>query len=345
MPRFSIVIPTYNRERLLARAIDSCLRQTYTDFEVIVSDDGSTDGSRALVERYADPRVRFLRCDRNRGIGPARNAGVDAASGEWIVFLDSDDELLPDALATMNRCAAQVAPGVGRMVFMYQLDIGGYSPNPSLVPAVWDYVGYLQWLESLRGSSDYCNCIRRKTFETVRWAEDRAFEGGYLLNLSLHFRTQAFPDVVGVVHSDADNRSTAWPLEVTLQWGADNAAWADRNLARHEAGMAAHCPTAYRRFLQVFAISYFLSGDRRKGWKTVWKIFRLRPTAWRAWALMTLGVCGPRTFGRLIGLKAWHPFSRWIPGARNKRTGSMATGCAVGEHALERGGVRARRAA
>lgn len=96
---FSVIIPTYNRADLLDRCLDSLVRQTFGDFEVLVCDDGSTDDSRDVAERYKDRlELRYL-WDENWG-GPARprNRGIAEARGEWICFLDSDDWWTPDKL-------------------------------------------------------------------------------------------------------------------------------------------------------------------------------------------------------------------------------------------------------
>jgi len=93
VPTVSVVMPAFNAERYLHRAIDSVLRQTLADLELLVVDDGSSDGTVALAQSYAerDPRVRVL-TQRNAGPGPARNTGFGAARGRLFAFLDSDDE-------------------------------------------------------------------------------------------------------------------------------------------------------------------------------------------------------------------------------------------------------------
>lgn len=97
----SVIIPTYNRKELLPRAVDSIFVQTVQDFEIIIADDGSTDGTEAMVrEKYHDPRIRYERLEKNSGVHAARNRGLDLAKGEYIVLLDSDDELLPHAFST-----------------------------------------------------------------------------------------------------------------------------------------------------------------------------------------------------------------------------------------------------
>ena len=98
VPRVSVVIPTYNRAQLVTRAIDSVLQQTFDDFELIVVDDGSPDETADIVRRYQDSRIRLLRLVRNQGVSRARNAGISNARGEWVAFLDCDDEWLPEKL-------------------------------------------------------------------------------------------------------------------------------------------------------------------------------------------------------------------------------------------------------
>ncbi|MGH9134471.1 MAG: glycosyltransferase family 2 protein [Ilumatobacteraceae bacterium] len=91
----SIVITTYNRARLLPRAVESVLAQTYGGFELIVVDDGSTDATGDLVGRWADARIRWSRVDHG-GVSRARNHGLEIATGEWVAFLDDDNEWRPD---------------------------------------------------------------------------------------------------------------------------------------------------------------------------------------------------------------------------------------------------------
>lgn len=95
-PAVSVVIPAYNRERCVAAAVESVFAQTFKDLEVIAVDDGSSDGTRDVLETFGK-RIRLIRQD-NQGVSSARNAGVRAARGKWIAFLDSDDRWHPDKL-------------------------------------------------------------------------------------------------------------------------------------------------------------------------------------------------------------------------------------------------------
>ena len=109
-PEISIIVPVYKTERFLSACIASILAQTFTDFELILVDDGSPDSCPALCDAAAakDSRIRVIH-QKNRGLSGARNAGLDAAEGEWIAFVDSDDMLLPQALEKAHSTAPNAA--------------------------------------------------------------------------------------------------------------------------------------------------------------------------------------------------------------------------------------------
>ncbi len=112
-PKVTVVVPVFNREAAVRRAIASVLAQTCQDFELIVVDDGSTDGTGEAVAALTDPRIRLIRHDKNRGGSAARNTGIRAGSAPYVAFLDSDDEWLPTKLerqlAVFESSSGQVA--------------------------------------------------------------------------------------------------------------------------------------------------------------------------------------------------------------------------------------------
>ena len=102
MPLISVIVPVYNTEAYLARCLDSIICQNFTDYELLLIDDGSTDGSGLICDAYAekDSRIHVFH-KKNGGVSSARNLGIDNAQGDWLYFVDSDDELLPDGLKTL----------------------------------------------------------------------------------------------------------------------------------------------------------------------------------------------------------------------------------------------------
>lgn len=114
-PKLSIIVPVYNVEKYLARCIDSILNQSFTDFELLLIDDGSTDGSGSICDAYVekDARIRVFHKE-NGGVSSARNVGLDNAIGKWICFGDSDDAFPSDALLTlMSEVDAEVSMVMG----------------------------------------------------------------------------------------------------------------------------------------------------------------------------------------------------------------------------------------
>jgi glycosyltransferase involved in cell wall biosynthesis len=111
-PAFSVVVPAFNAEETLAETIGSVLAQTESDFELLIVDDGSTDGTLELAHSLAtDPRVRVIH-QQNKGLAGARNAGIAAASGRYVAFLDSDDLWMPEFLRATGA-ALDGDPGAG----------------------------------------------------------------------------------------------------------------------------------------------------------------------------------------------------------------------------------------
>jgi len=113
MPQVTIIIPTYNRWQFLAGAVKSVLEQSLKDVEIIVVDDCSNDNTAAVIESFQGTAVRYIRHDRRRGAAAARNTGILQASGEYIAFLDDDDEWYPEKLTRQVQQLVGSATEVG----------------------------------------------------------------------------------------------------------------------------------------------------------------------------------------------------------------------------------------
>ena len=140
MPYFSVVIPTYNRADRLCSTLRSVLNQTFTEFEVLVVDDGSTDHTREVVESFADIRIKYSWNENSGGPAKPRNRGIDAANAEWVCFLDADDIWYPEKLEEI-RNAISIDPSVDAICNDEYLLLRGSGRRKRLVygPLVPDF--------------------------------------------------------------------------------------------------------------------------------------------------------------------------------------------------------------
>lgn len=125
-PLVSVIVPLYNKVSYVGRSLDSIAAQTHPDFEVIVVDDGSTDGSDQIAADYPDKRFRVV-SQVNAGPGAARNRGVREAKGRWVAFLDADDEWEPEYLAESLRFQSSCGEHITAVTSGYRIFPGGVS--------------------------------------------------------------------------------------------------------------------------------------------------------------------------------------------------------------------------
>jgi hypothetical protein len=304
-PFFTVVVTTYNRERIVRRAVDSCLAQTFADLEVVVVDDASTDGTVAALESYDDPRVRVVVHDRNRGINPARHTGAEAARGEWVVVVDSDWELMPEALERLRAAIEALPEGVRVVRFRLLWDDGRVTPG--FIPdGPYGYEGRIRWAEE-EGGEDAGRCINATVFETTPYFADRrgAIETLFELDLARAERSLCLDEVLGKEHSDAPNswmRSTsAAELLPRLRQEAPDMLWmAETSLTRHGEALRRWGPRQYANLERVAALQSFLLGKRRQGVRYSLRALRGRPLAAMSWITLFLGLLGPRATARGI---------------------------------------------
>ena len=189
-PFFSVVISTYNRRQVVTRCVESCLRQTFPSFEVVVVDDGSTDGTREALEARDDPKIRVVAHGENRGINPSRHTGVTHSRGEWLVVVDSDWELYPHSLQRLHDIIGGLPDGIRVVRSRLQWDDGHISP--SFVPdAPIGYEERIRWVEE-EGGDDAARCLHRDVFRSTPYISDRrgAMEALYELNLARNERAR-----------------------------------------------------------------------------------------------------------------------------------------------------------
>ncbi len=303
-PFFSVVITTYNRARIVCRCIDSCLAQDFADFEIVVVDDGSGDETEAtLRERYDDPRLRLLAHEANRGINPARHTGATNAVGEWVVVIDSDDELLPGALARLRELIEGLPPGV-RVLRSRQLHDDGQI-TPGFVPdGPYGYEGRVRWAEA-EGGSDAARCLARAVFADTPYIDGRrgAMETLFELNLAERETSLCIEEVTTKVHADAPDSwlraAGAADVVPRLQREAADMLWmAETTLERHGEALQRWGPRQYVTVLRIGATQAFILGKRRLGARYSLRALRRKPFSPAAWITLLLGLLGPGATAR-----------------------------------------------
>jgi len=296
MPYFSIVTPAFNREREIQRAIESCLSQDFSDFELIVVDDGSTDQTAAVVEGYSDHRVRSIRHPRNRGVCPARNTAIRAAAGPWIVYLDSDHELLPGCLSRVFQVVSTDLTGAGRIGFLYRFDGGRISPSVSVGPEVLGYEEWLRFSESAH-LSDALWATRRSTFDRCSLPESFALEFKYNLDFSKVFTWRIVPEVLALQHTDSPAR-LSWfgqrgSQSVEQQRALDCLEDWTGVVRDHGEALRSLAPRRYQGALRGCAISSLLIGRRWDAIRAACGCVLGYPGNFVNWAALASTLAGP----------------------------------------------------
>ncbi len=170
MATLSVIVPVYNVEKYLPACLDSILKQTGFEFEIILVDDGSTDSSSKICDEYSkrDSRIRVLH-ESNRGVSVARNTGVSWATGEYVAFVDSDDELVPDAYQT---CASYIEKNLEVDCLIYGYHVIKYQKTYSIIPKAGIYTrcdlgkAYTELLLSFLINSPWNKIYRREVISS-----------------------------------------------------------------------------------------------------------------------------------------------------------------------------------
>ena len=294
MPLFSIIIPVYNRARLIGRAIDSCLNQGAEDCEVIVVDDGSSDNTLSVVRSYQDGRIKVVEHQANKGQCAAKNTGSRMAAGEWLIFLDSDDELVPGALDIVRNTVMKQGSAADKLFFMCRWSNGILSPDPPLKGEIWDYEGFVRWLESMIGFPIECLlCVKRTSFLQVPFPEGHRPEGRHNLDFSKTFRAMGCSDVLRVYHQNSHNRLMRPSVGNLLRYSPGYADEIDKTFEDHGVALKKWAPNLRLAYQQVGALFHFLNGNRKIGFKYIASYISAKPLSVKGWIILIFGFLGP----------------------------------------------------
>lgn len=260
---FSIVCPTFNRSKLLGRAIDSVLRQQLGDFELIIVNDGSTDDTRDLVSRYNDKRIVYIEHEKNKGTMAACNTGFDKAKGTYIAKLDDDDELSNHALQVAFDAFNELPNDRIKVLFFNCIDVetGLISGKSLPEEATIRYEDLL--CQKLMG--DYWVVVERSILSGGETLDERSWDdfGSLWLRLLRNFDGYYVPKICLLCY-----REHGLPRR-------SNSDTNSRNLQAHEytakvlleefgVDMKSYCPKVYSKQIAALAFYRLLNKNSRK---------------------------------------------------------------------------------
>ena len=179
MPKVSVIVPVYNVEKYIGRCIESIQKQTLTDWELILVDDGSQDGSGKICDEYAecDLRIKVIH-KKNGGVSSARNMGLDKANSEWLCFVDADDEISERALEEcFGREQADI--DIFQFSFSHNRDSLNQETGDDCMPKTWqEYIEKRNFLACVGGSLLRTDLVKMNSIrfdESMKLAEDQIF--------------------------------------------------------------------------------------------------------------------------------------------------------------------------
>lgn len=296
-PFFSIAIATYNRANLLQTCIDSCLQQSFPDLEVIIVDGASTDGSVDVIRSICDQRVSLYVQPENKGISSGRYEAVMLARGEWILQVDSDHTLLPNALQLLKQAIDEIQMDtIGAVCARYRWS-NGYV-TPSFLPGgVVGYEDRIQWVEQ-EGGHDTLFCARRKALLETNWFMDRraSMDTLFHLNFSKRWRQIYIDYELALQFATTDNSSTRGHrgrARSLRKWAVDMA-WQYEEIVRsHGATLSLYGPNTLRAVRRQASLQNFYAYNRRTGLIYGLSYLKSKPSDLKFWVIFIIGIIGP----------------------------------------------------
>jgi GalNAc5-diNAcBac-PP-undecaprenol beta-1,3-glucosyltransferase len=298
-PFFSIIIPTYNRADLIGQTLDSVRQQVFTDFELLVVDDGSKDNTAEVVRPFlADPRFSYLPKE-NAERGAARNYGLARAKGEYVLFLDSDDLFHPNHLSTLHQAIHAEATPPNFLATRYDfLRDGRRHPSPVASVAAGRY-GLDRFIE---GNMLACNfAARRQNPGLFVFEEDRryaAVEDWLFLLQNTQHDTVLLLDALTLTMNDHDTRSMRADNQGLIRRLELAAGWMQQHLTL----TAEQRQRLLGRVSYLCAVHAYADGHRGQALRYTRQAWPILPLQ-QGIALAVRSILGPGIIGRLKSLR------------------------------------------
>ena len=220
MALVTVIIPTYNRAKVLGRAIQSVLAQTHREFELLIVDDGSVDNTHQVVQQFSDPRITYLKREQNEGQCSAINTGIRNANGDYICFLDSDDEWLPTMLEKQLAVFQQNDDSLG---LVYTL--AGFRRADGSIGLGFDSqlrgTVYKEALTQGYLAPSITLMVRKECFQKIGLFDTQfsCFQDDHLcFRLAKEYRVDFVPEILAIIHQGADSQLTKDMLSYAQGW-------------------------------------------------------------------------------------------------------------------------------
>ena len=266
----SVITPTFNRAHLLPRVWKSLIFQT-AQFEWIVIDDGSIDNTKPVLKSFSDERIRYTALEKNRGVNAARNAGVKLATGRYVVFLDSDDELYPQGLQCMIETMDEANYSIGVASFACAVAKTRKNIHDLIDHKVLDEYSIL-CENALRGG-DTILVYRREVFDDFSLPETfRGCEQIFVYEVSKKWKFLLINKPLSIIHRQTDNLSNSNSL---IERSFDIARSFEVILANHSRLLKKH-PNAEFNLLKRALYRYGIAGSRKDQLRIYRKITQRR---------------------------------------------------------------------
>lgn len=277
IPKISVIIPTHNRAQMLTRSVESVLAQTWPGgMEILVISDGSTDNTEEVVESFDDPRVRLLKHETSQGASAARNTGISVAQGNYIAFLDDDDEWMKDHLKLLISKMNDAGSSVGLVYGWIDYYNDGklvQQKHPELRGNI-----FIEMLDKQAITNSSVLLIRREVIDVVKGFDEklpRGNDGDFIRRISKHFAVDYVPKVLAKIHighsdrisidSPKNLRNVVFALESRLQTFK-------KDFQKHQ--------TQKGQVLQILSITCFKIQDHSKGIHYAREILRCKISTW-----------------------------------------------------------------
>ncbi len=279
-PLISVIMPTFNRAWCIKRAIDSVLNQTYQNFEIVITDDGSTDNTEEIIKSINDERIKYFKFSENLGVIEARNSSVINSKGKWLIFFDSDDELKPNAIDIFLK-------NIESDIKIYMANLIDTSTNIPKLNDFWKHKFKKQ--NNIATYNDFiCNIatgdivpfIKKELLEIV------PYKTGSKRNLHIfwhelfkHSNVKFIDDIVLICHTEHEDRITKLREKHATLW-IDGI---KEYIEKFKDDITSKCPKHMAFHYKSLGIYQYFSGDKSGARRTFLRALEYNLCDYKVW--------------------------------------------------------------